>query len=910
MRPITTDRRKFLRNALVAGATVGLGDWAAPFGESRQDDRSLPSKLAGSEQEHVTQMLIDGVRSVELARSILSAEAGSARLKEASSYVVGKYGTWEDAPVLLRAIAHPSHQVRRTAILAFQKILRPYNQNVPLRVRDTEVLLPPQFLPQTVGRWVSAICPLLKDESHLMRASAAETLGLLKSLSCLPQLRDLVDTDPMEPVRYFASQSIQLLAGEAVDFIDVNAAAQAHVPLATVTKANSRDMAQQLGPFLRAAWFNQQAKFTIPEGIPARHQTIATLWWNQVNLCLEVICEDLGALDNRGDQFTFFLQPEGESRVHSFECKAGGGQAVWLLLNNGHRSVVEAVSDVIFSTERDSGSWKASLQIPFRALGREGAPKNEVWRANIVRVESHGGGRPEVSSWTYFHRDAPGIPRLGSLQFAARSPRIELHPKPDNLFVFPVDDYSPAKDRNRVIEAANETHWGRVAPPEHLVHGVNTFSFSVDFSDASQHPLRLLVTAYEGTEVVASDSQELEPQRLNMTQSLRIPHSLKARALDVEIRVEERDSGRKLLRNWFPSVPVVSPPKQVLHYPLHIIEDRNYEWPAKTIDRGSWKIHDHGPMLLTESYPMCLVQGTDGLLYGGTYPGGRLFSYDPEAGVVQDLGSPSPPHNHLHDLVAAPDGLIFGGLYRPEGRLFVFDPKSKTTTDLGVPVPGGFSATCKVTAWAKGRVYGCQRGHLFFAEPSMDKVVNKGNFLLNGRCYQPSTILSDSNGKLLGVAGGHLFRYLPAADQVLISDIEFKPQEQKTPQGGWLLQGPEGRVYALFHDGRLLRWEPDADRLVLVTRYTEVKPGPGVSLVLTETKELIVGRSGILKENENVLLVYGPRRTQPVSLGNPIPGHLYLTALTLGRDNVVYGVSARRAYSLERTPIHIYSLRP
>jgi hypothetical protein len=901
---MTFHRRDFLKHSLLAGAAVEFGDWTNVFGSPASGNLLIAPEL--SEQDQVVQLLAGGRRSLDLAKTLLSSGIASVRLKEASCYVIGEHGGWDDAPILLRAFEHPSDQVRHPAIEALQKIIGPYNRNVPLLVRDREDLLPPESLPRDVNRWVSAVCALLKDTSDLVRASAAQTLGLLKSSSCLPHLRELTEKDPMEPVRYFASKSIQILSGEITDFVSVDEVAQSRVPLVTVNKAEGGEQAQQLGPFCRLPWFNPQAKFTIPEWIPARRQTIASLWWNEDSLCLEASCEDVGARDNGRDQLTFLLQTGDQSHIHSFEGQAGGNQVVWVIKNSGHRHVVESAAKVLFSTRRDERGWTASLQIPFSALGRSKAPSNEVWRANLIRVESHGGG-PEVSSWSYFHREMLSAPRLGLLHFAERGPLLGFRPEPANLFIFPFDDYSPAVDRDRVVEPVKETIWGTIVPPEHLVQGVNTFSVSVDDTAISQSPLRLVVSAYEGRQAVTSDSLRLDPAKPIVTHSLRVPQSLTARALDVEIEVR-RDGGSVLRRNILPSVPIVSPPKRVLPYPLQIVEKRSEEWPVKTIDRERLKIHDHGPMLLTESYPMVLVQGADGVLYGGTYPGGRLFSFDPEAGTVRDLGSPSPPHNHLHDLVATPDGLVFGGLYRPQGRLFVFDTKSKATTDLGVPVSGGSSGTCKVQTWAKGKVYGCQRGHLFLSGPSLNSVINKGNFLFNGRRYQPSVIASDSSGNLLGVAGGYLFRYLPEIDQVLISDLSFKAEGNADELGGWLLRGPDGKLYALANDGRLFRWEPDQDRLVLAARYAEVKPGPGVSAVITEARELIVGRSGIVAENENVLLVYGPGLTQPIDLGNPIPGHLYLTALTLGRNNVVYGVSTRRAYSLQRTPIHVYSL--
>jgi hypothetical protein len=86
-----------------------------------------------------------------------------------------------------------------------------------------------------------------------------------------------------------------------------------------------------------------------------------------------------------------------------------------------------------------------------------------------------------------------------------------------------------------------------------------------------------------------------------------------------------------------------------------------------------------------------------------------------------------------------------------------------------------------------------------------------------------------------------------------------------------------------------------------VTSAAAIPSGPGVSVVITETQELVVGRSGIIKEEENVLLVYGPGRTEPLNLGNPIPGNLYLTALTLGKANVVT-VLAREGFTRYKEP--------
>jgi len=202
-----------------------------------------------------------------------------------------------------------------------------------------------------------------------------------------------------------------------------------------------------------------------------------------------------------------------------------------------------------------------------------------------------------------------------------------------------------------------------------------------------------------------------------------------------------------------------------------------------------------------------------------------------------------------------------------------------------------------------------QRGHLFFAESATDRVVDKGSFFLNGRRYLPSKIASDAKGNLLGIASGRLFRYSPGSDEVRISDLMLD---------GWLLPGPQGKLYTMFLDGRLFMWEPDKDELVRVTRYAPIASGedttqcPGsedwCTEVIARTGELVVAHGGKDDPKQTSLWVYEPGGSQPIKLGNPVAGSLYLTALTSGTRNIIYGMSTQATYGLERIPVHLYSL--
>ncbi|MGH8020083.1 MAG: HEAT repeat domain-containing protein [Opitutaceae bacterium] len=867
---------------------------------------SEPSRPA-PEQEQVVAMLRHGAASLQKAAEILAAPGASPRMKEVSAYILGEHGKPGDDRPLLGAIADPSHQVRLATIIALQKLINPKNGRVPLRVRDTEVLLPAESAAEIDRRWPAALCARLHDQSHLVRAGAAQTLGLIGSSDCLSELRNLIQHDPTGPVRYAAAKAVELLTGKRENYVDIGRLDRQPPPLVTITKSNGGNSAE-LGPFFRSAWFNAQAKFTMAEGGPAHHQTIARVWWTATGLQFEIDCDDPGANDDKDDTLTLYLQPQGMPDVYSFACRRGENRLTSQIYQQ--EAWTKKSGDALSSsTERTNRGYKASFQIPFRALGRDSVPLDEVWGANLVRVESHRKGR-EISGWTPFNRDAPPVPRLGCFRFAEQGASIALQPAPADLCVFPFDDYSPAGDRNRPVDPAKETRWGRIAPPEHFRRGANPLTFSLSSSARHGDSLDLEVTVFHSQTPIVSRRVQLEPSAKDKNQvlTLELPDDASMRSVDLEIVVVARATGREIFRTGFTDIPVVAPPAVVKPYPLEIAEMKDGTWSTTGSSKVRWKIRDLGPMLTSESYPMCLVEGKDGRLYGGTYPGGRFYSYDPAAGTVEDLGSPSPPHNHLHDLVTAPDGRIYGGLYRPQGRLFSFDPRNRTTTDLGVPVAGGFSATCKVTAWAREKVYGCQGGHLFYYDAVKRAIVDKGNFLLQGRRYSPTTIVSDTDGNLLGTASGRFFRYLPETDHVWIADFGLQPPGKDGNDGGWLLNGPDGKLYVLYPDGRLFRWVPEKNQLLTVAHYAPVEPGNGVSVLITPAHELIVGRSGILSADLNFLLIYEPGQKPPLKIENPIPEHLYLTALTLARDGAVYGVSTHRAYSLHRTPIHIYSI--
>jgi hypothetical protein len=838
--------------------------------------------------------------------------SSDARLREAAAFIIGNSGHSELTPLVAKSLADSSEQVRRAGITALQKLVNP--QALSLDPAGDRLVLPdPPSLPPDAGELCTALRPLLRDPSPLVRAPAAETLGWLRCNAFVSDLQMLM-RDRVEPVRFRASHALGRLTGIEPNFINPDDLARGRPPLMTVREAVDADGAQQAGPFVRSAFFEKQGKFSYRGGVPAQYQTVLRIWRAGSHLEFEVECQDERPDGRDNDKLSFYLRPLGLSRLYRFDVVPERG-----LVRQALESPAGAETDTSLgasaSVERNDREWKARLTIPLAAFGLKAPPTGEAWEANVVRVESHHatGWGPEISSWAYFDRDFPGPPRLGNLYFADDALVVELRPEPENVYTYPFDQDSAPEDQTRSVQPTHETLWGDIVAPDHLVKGTNAFFVAEKLWPAGQNGLLLTVkvSSYKDRRLILVENLPVSFSRQSSAQKVevQIPQAVEARAIDLEFVVSDGKDRHELFRTQFICVPLVSPPRTVSSYHLSRIQNEKGLWSSASGASSGWTVHDFGPMLMNESYPMALIEGQDGTLYGGTYPGGRLFSFRPATGTLEDLGSPGPPGNHLTNLVASSDGMLYGDLYRPLGRVFSYNPGTRTSQDLGVAVPGAFSGECRVMAWAGGAVYGTQRGHLFLIDSATHHIVDKGSFLLNGNRYIPLQVASDAQGNVLGIAGGRLFQYLPKSDEVRLSDVELD---------GWLLPGPQGRVYTLFLDGRLFTWKPVANELVQVARYAPIaiETGPlyaryrfrGVLLALAATGELIEAHSGIDDPRKTTIRIYRPGGSLPVNLGNPVPGAPYLTSLAIGSDGNVYGMSTERVYGLDRTPVHLYSL--
>jgi len=257
---------------------------------------------------------------------------------------------------------------------------------------------------------------------------------------------------------------------------------------------------------------------------------VLQVWWTRGHLEFAAECQDTWPADEGGDKLTFFLRPQGQSKLNKFDVAPGRGLVQQAIETpDGHKTETELNAHA--SVERNSRAWKAHLAVPFRAFGRNDVPVEETWEANVVRTESHRstGWGPEISSWAYFDRDFPGPPRLGNLYFAEDVPVLGFRPAPDNVYAFPFDLDSLPGDQTRPLQPAEETLWGDIVAPNQLVRGINTFFISQGLGRPDQPPMQLTVEAsdHEDGKVITSQISRLPGQQVNAQRiEVKLPESI------------------------------------------------------------------------------------------------------------------------------------------------------------------------------------------------------------------------------------------------------------------------------------------------------------------------------------------------------------------------------------------------
>ncbi|MEU3921354.1 hypothetical protein [Streptomyces sp. NPDC029004] len=250
-----------------------------------------------------------------------------------------------------------------------------------------------------------------------------------------------------------------------------------------------------------------------------------------------------------------------------------------------------------------------------------------------------------------------------------------------------------------------------------------------------------------------------------------------------------------------------------------------------------------------------LTSAPDGV-YAGTYSNAHLYRWRPGAGdEAEDLGQPLDGESFVWSLACDEDGAVWGGTF-PGGRVFRFDPAAKEYTDFGQVVAG--QSYVRSIACAGGKVYSGSYAAAHIAEldpatgsvtelpmpPSLDSAESRAVYDLDahdGRLYArigsdlPGPLFvydlqarawtdeipgahgltvapPDPGGGIHLVQHGELHRYDPATRQLTSTGLTFTGKMQCVRSFGWaellLDDWPGQSVVGTLSRGEMFRYNP------------------------------------------------------------------------------------------------------
>ncbi len=245
-----------------------------------------------------------------------------------------------------------------------------------------------------------------------------------------------------------------------------------------------------------------------------------------------------------------------------------------------------------------------------------------------------------------------------------------------------------------------------------------------------------------------------------------------------------------------------------------------------------------------EDYIWNLAVGSDGRLYGGTYPGGKLGALDLDTYALEDLGAPAPPNMYLRTVSATPDGLILCSFGQEKPVTLLFDPAAKAFR----PVPESLAGVAAGAAWngfflAGNRVF---KGRAFtpVVPPLPVPPAGGGDWAVDTYLTTPDTVhlrqqtrsyyfrkgdkkltfvadidlrggrllAGNSKGELLGVRGQDYFVIKPGDKDLSLRPIPVEGRGRPTL---FLEVDERGRVWGGPHFGQtLFRLDPKTGEVV------------------------------------------------------------------------------------------------
>jgi hypothetical protein len=203
-----------------------------------------------------------------------------------------------------------------------------------------------------------------------------------------------------------------------------------------------------------------------------------------------------------------------------------------------------------------------------------------------------------------------------------------------------------------------------------------------------------------------------------------------------------------------------------------------------------------------EKYVWGFAIGSDGRLYCGTYPGGKLGALDLSTYVLEDLGGPIPRDRYLRSLMTLLDGRILCRFLADDPAWLVFDPASKKFS----PIPDALRTRPKLATWngflVAGNRFLDRAFHPVSPLPLQNRrrVIGKGTPQLGTDWEVEQTLTTPDT--LYMRQGQNLWRYRKnSADVEFVTSVDLRGGRLLSELRDGRLIGVRGQAYFVLRPG-------------------------------------------------------------------------------------------------------------
>lgn len=221
------------------------------------------------------------------------------------------------------------------------------------------------------------------------------------------------------------------------------------------------------------------------------------------------------------------------------------------------------------------------------------------------------------------------------------------------------------------------------------------------------------------------------------------------------------------------------------------------------------------------------VLGPDGNVYvAGWGPQADLLRYSPETQEIENLGQPIPGETVITQLMPGEDGILYGGTF-PAGKVFALDTATDEVEDLGVVAEGEQYA--RSLAYAPGTLYVGSEGAAVLTEIDLETGERTTIEIADG--MEGSTRHYD-----LEYRDGLLFSYVSPSLSWHVYDTETGEWIEEIPtnaQGGMSETDEDGNVYFVKGNDGLVQYDLESREWAAVpwdTTLTTSQGAAGISL--------------------------------------------------------------------------------